>query len=117
MRAAQTAFLIQLLEARSGFPFPDSLRQLYLTGGSADTDAVRLLSLSEVTIMLDNWPRYGFAPGYLPIAEDDKGDLYCIRCRPPHQAHVFHLRWTGEDLDQFGDVEQFVKAMLSPPAE
>ena len=64
--------------------------------------------------MLDNWPRYGFEPGYLPIAEDDKGDLYCVRCHPPQQGHVFHLRWSGGDLDQFGDVEQFIKAVFSP---
>ena len=93
------------------------MRNLYLRPAGASCGAIRLLSLGDVTIMLDNWPRYGFEPGYLPIAEDDKGDLYCVRCLPPEQGHVFHLLWTGEDLDQFGDVELCVERMLSDRAE
>jgi cell wall assembly regulator SMI1 len=117
MGDTETAVLIQLLETRTGFTFPDALRNLYLRLGGTSSEAIRLLSLSDVIFMLDNWPRYGFDPGYLPIAEDDKGDLYCVRCHAPRQGHVFHLRWSGEDLDQFGDVEQFIKAMLTPTDE
>jgi hypothetical protein len=64
--------------------------------------------------MLDSWPRYGFskARGYVPIAEDRVGDLYCVCCRGPERGRVFHLAFGGEETLVFADLGEFLGQMI-----
>ena len=111
-RAADLKWFVR----RTGLALPSSLREFFrgFQRTSTSEGSITLLTLWESKRMLDSWPRFGFSTerGYVPIAEDTNGDLYCVCCRGPERGRVFHLAWAGDEVLAYPSVEQFVQAMV-----
>jgi hypothetical protein len=111
---ADIAMQLDLFEQQAGFALPAALRDFFQKFAASQTpESLKLLPLAEATRLLDNWPRYGFSSdrGYVPIAEDQNGDLFAVACAEPWRGQVFHLAWAGEEEPLFENVESFLKTV------
>lgn len=102
-------------EQRTGIVLPPAVCEFFekLSGAGIQGGSLKLLPLAEARRMVENWPRYGFSieRGYVPIAEEDNGDLFCVACAQSCRGQVFHLAWAGEEEVRFGSVEEFMTHM------
>ena len=103
----------QYFEQRTGFSLPPAVCDFFEKLGDVEvaSDSLKLLPLCESRRLLENWPRYGFSGdrGYVPIAEDQNGDLFCVACADDCRGQVFHLAWAGEEELRFASLEDFVR--------
>lgn len=106
---------IKWFQRRTGLILPPALRAFFKGTNAlpATQTPVRLLRSAESKRLLDNWPRFGFpaAPGYVPIAEDPAGDLFCLATRGPTCGQVFLLAWSGADYPAYPSLEGFLTAL------
>ncbi|HSZ54751.1 MAG TPA: SMI1/KNR4 family protein [Tepidisphaeraceae bacterium] len=100
------------IEKRTGVAVPEALRGFFRDFAGREAGALKLLPLVESERLLQNWLLYGFSKdrGYVPIAEDPNGDLYCLACAPQYCGQVFHLAWAGEEEMRFHSLNDFVAA-------
>jgi hypothetical protein len=103
---------------RSVFAVSQAVKDFfYLYGGRlAVSRTLRLLTSAESARLVDNWPRYGFSceRRYVPIAEDENGDLFCVACAEDYSGQVFHLHWAGDEEFRFASLEDFLHSHLYP---
>jgi hypothetical protein len=100
-------------EQRTGFALPPAVRDFFAALGGVEiaSTSLKLLPVAESRRLLDNWPRYGFScdRGYVPIAEEKNGDLFCVACAGDCRGQVFHLAWAGEEEMRFACLEDFMR--------
>lgn len=101
------------LEKRVGSALGESLGKFFQSFGGSEIRGVKFLPRPESQRLLDNWPRFGFScdRGYVPIAEDVNGDLFCVACAAPWHGQVFHLAWDGDETARFESLQAFVQRM------
>jgi hypothetical protein len=103
----------EYFEERTGLSLPPAVCEFFQTLGGVEVPAhsLKLLPLAEARRLLENWPRYGFSSdrGYVPIAEEENGDLFAVACAEDCYGQVFHLAWAGEEERRFASVEEFVR--------
>ena len=97
-------------EKRTASAMPPNVAKCLQTFGGLAIPALsmKLLTISESKRLMENWPRYGFScdRGYVPIAEDRNGDLYCVACADGFRGQVFHLAWSGEETLRFASLQR-----------
>ena len=109
------ALPFEQFKQRTGIVLPPAVCEFFekRSGVEIQPGSLKLLPLAEARRMVENWPRYGFSTdrGYVPIAEEDNGDLFCVACAESCLGQVFHLAWAGEEEVRFASLEEFVTHM------
>jgi hypothetical protein len=99
---------------RSAIAVPGEVKDFFEAygGKQADCRSLRLLPSAESARLVDNWLRYGFPRDrqFIPIAEDENGDLFCIACAADCRGQIFHLPWSGDEEFQFATLDDFIAA-------
>ena len=101
---------------KSSFAIPQAIKDYFQTygGNEMGSRSLRLLGSAESARLVDNWLRYGLPSErqYLPIAEEENGDLLCVACAEHCHGQIFLVPWSGEEEYRFASVNDFIDAHI-----